>query len=80
VAFLTGTSCATQPRSPYFRCIDADTPVLEAAINQKQADKIARAWRNEAAAKLVFGASMRRLPLIARGTMLGLFACTRQEG
>ena len=31
-------------------------------------------------AKLLSGASMLLLPLIARGTILGFFACTRQEG
>jgi anti-sigma regulatory factor (Ser/Thr protein kinase) len=60
--------------------MDTGVPVLEATISDIQAGKIAKAWRRRPVAKLLSGASMLMLPLIARGTMLGFFACTRQEG
>src|SRR5213076_1273738 len=49
-------------------------------ISKSQASDIAKAWRRKPVAKLLSGASMVVLPLIARGTMLGFFVCTRQEG
>ena len=66
--------------SPYYRCMDTGKPVLEATISKSQATDLAKAWRRKPVAKLLSGASMLLLPLIARGTMLGFFACTRQEG
>ena len=38
------------------------------------------AWQRRPVAKLLAGASMLMLPLVARGTILGFFACTRQAG
>ena len=60
--------------------MDTAKPVLEATITKSQASEIAKAWRRKPVAKLLSGASMVVLPLIARGTMLGFFVCTRQEG
>ncbi len=79
-AFPTGEILRFPSPSPYFRCMDTGTPVLETTISQSQAGKIARAWRRRPVAKLLSSASMLMLPLIARGTMLGFFACTREEG
>jgi hypothetical protein len=79
-AFPTGEILRYPAQSPYYRCMDTAAPVLEMAISETQAGKIARVWRRKPAAKLLSGASMLMLPLIARGTMLGFFACTRQEG
>jgi GAF domain-containing protein len=79
-AFPTGEILRFPSPSPYFRCMDTGAPVLETTISESQASKIARAWRRRPVAKLLNGASMLMLPLIARGTMLGFFACTRQEG
>src|SRR6266702_3155717 len=59
---------------------DDELPALETTISKSQAGEIAKAWRRKPVAKLLSGASMLMLPLIARGTMLGFFACTRQEG
>ena len=78
-AFPTGEILRYPTPSPYFQCMDTGAPVLE-TISQDQASKIAKAWRRKPVAKLLSGASMLMLPLIARGTMLGFFACTRQEG
>lgn len=79
-AFPTGEILRYPATSPYFRCMDTGAPVLETTISQDQAGKIAKAWRRKPVGKLLSGASMLMLPLIARGTMLGFFACTRQEG
>ncbi|HEX2745887.1 MAG TPA: hypothetical protein VHN16_15990, partial [Streptosporangiaceae bacterium] len=79
-AFPTGEILRYPAHTPYFRCMDTGAPVLEATITDLAASKIAKAWRRRPVAKLLSGASMLMLPLIARGTMLGFFACTRQEG
>jgi len=79
-AFPTGEILRYPAHTPYFQCMATGVPVLEATISDLQAGKIAKAWRRKPVAKLLSGASMLMLPLIARGTMLGFFACTRQEG
>ena len=79
-AFPTGEILRYPGGSPYYRCMDTGTPVLETTVSKSQAGEIAKAWRRKPVAKLLSGASMLMLPLIARGTMLGFFACTRQEG
>jgi hypothetical protein len=79
-AFPTGEILRFPSPSPYFRCMATAAPVLETMISESQAGKIAKAWRRRPVGKLLSGVSMLMLPLIARGTMLGFFACTRQEG
>ena len=79
-AFPTGEILRYPSHSPYFQCMDTGAPVLETTVSKSQASQIAKAWRRKPVAKLLSGASMLMLPLIARGTMLGFFACTRQEG
>ena len=78
--FPTGEILRYPSNTPYYRCMDTGAPVLEATISKSQASEIAKAWRRKPVAKLLSGASMAVLPLIARGTMLGFFVCTRQEG
>jgi len=78
--FPTGEILRYPQNTPYFRCMDTGAPVLEATITKSQASEIAKSWRRKPVAKLLSGASMVVLPLIARGTMLGFFVCTRQEG
>jgi hypothetical protein len=78
--FPTGEILRYPVNTPYYRCMDTGAPVLETTISKSQANEIAKAWRRKPVAKLLSGASMLLLPLIARGTMLGFFACTRQEG
>jgi len=78
--FPTGEILRYPAHSPYYQCMDTSTPVLETTISKSQAGEIAKAWRRKPVAKLLSGASMLLLPLIARGTMLGFFACTREEG
>ena len=79
-AFPTGEILRYPAHSPYFQCMDTGAPVLETTVSKSQASDIAKAWRRKPVAKLLSGVSMLMLPLIARGTMLGFFACTRQEG
>jgi Stage II sporulation protein E (SpoIIE)/Histidine kinase-like ATPase domain len=79
-AFPTGEILRYPAPSPYYRCMDTGAPVLEATITESQASRIAKAWRRRPVAKLLSGVSMLMLPLIARGTLLGFFACTREEG
>ena len=78
--FPTGEILRYPPNTPYYRCMDTGTPVLEATITKSQAGEIAKNWRRKPVAKLLSGASMVVLPLVARGTMLGFCVCTRLEG
>src|SRR6202021_1700854 len=79
-AFPTGEILRYPSHTPYYNCMDTAKPVLETTISESQAGKIAKAWRRKPVGKLLSGASMLMLPLVARGPMLGFFACTRQEG
>jgi hypothetical protein len=79
-AFPTGEILRYPANTPYYNCMDTAKPVLETTISKGQAGDIAKAWRRKPVGKLLSGASMLMLPLVARGTMLGFFACTRQEG
>ncbi len=79
-AFPTGEILRYPANTPYFQCMDTGKPVLETNVSEGQAAKIAKAWRRKPVSKLLSDASMLMLPLVARGTLLGFFACTRQEG
>ncbi len=79
-AFPTGEILRYPANTPYYECMDTAKPVLEATISKARANEIAKAWQRKPVAKLLSGASMLMLPLVARGTTLGFFACTRQEG
>jgi serine phosphatase RsbU (regulator of sigma subunit) len=80
-AFPTGEILRYPPESPYYKCMETRQPVLERNITSSQAGAIARAWRRRPVGKLLSGASMVLLPLFGHGgTMLGFFACIRQEG
>src|SRR5262249_53269849 len=78
--FPTGEILRYPPNTPYYRCMDTAKPVLEATISKSQANEIAKAWRRKPVAKLLSGASMTVLPLIARGTMLGFFVSPGAAG
>ena len=79
-AFPIGEILRYPEQTPYHSCMETGAPVLETSITESQAAKIAKAWRRRPVAKLLAGASMLMLPLIARGTLLGFFACTRHDG
>ena len=80
-AFPTGEILRYPAGSPYYKCMEIGQPVLEPSITDNQAGQIARSWRRRPVSKLLSGASMVLLPLFGHnGTMLGFFACIRQEG
>jgi len=80
-AFPTGEILRYPAGSPYYKCMETGLPVLEPSITDSQAGQIARSWRRRPVSKLLSGASMVLLPLFGHhGTMLGFFACIRQEG
>ncbi|HEY3957482.1 MAG TPA: SpoIIE family protein phosphatase [Streptosporangiaceae bacterium] len=79
-AFPTGEVLHYPPGSPYVGCMDSGEPVLEGTVSASSAAEIAGAWRRKPVADLLSGASMLILPLIARDTNLGFFACIRKPG
>jgi serine phosphatase RsbU (regulator of sigma subunit)/anti-sigma regulatory factor (Ser/Thr protein kinase) len=79
-AFPTGEVLNYPPGTPYVRCMDGGKPVLEASVSADSAQKIADAWRRKPVAGLLAQSSMLILPLIAKETNLGFFACVRKAG
>lgn len=79
-AFPTGEVLRYPPESMYVRCMDSGMPVREISLAADGANRLAEAWRRTPVAELLAGASMLLLPLIARGTTLGFFVCTRKPG
>jgi serine phosphatase RsbU (regulator of sigma subunit)/anti-sigma regulatory factor (Ser/Thr protein kinase) len=80
-AFPVGEILRYPADSPYFRCMETGLPILEAYIPGAEAGKIAKSWRRKPVSKLLSGASMVLLPLYGHNsTMLGFFACIRQDG
>jgi len=79
-AFPTGEVLHYPPGSPYVKCMDGGKPILEASVSASSAAEIADAWRRKPVAELLSGSSMLILPLIARDTILGFFACIRTTG
>jgi serine phosphatase RsbU (regulator of sigma subunit)/anti-sigma regulatory factor (Ser/Thr protein kinase) len=68
------------PGSPHAQCLDSGEPVLVPNLSAEDAAKVADAWQRKPVADLLAGTSLLMLPLIARDTNLGLFACTRMPG
>ena len=68
------------PGSPHAQCLDSGEPVLVPTLSAEDAAKVADAWQRKPVADLLAGTSLLMLPLIARDTNLGLFACTRKPG
>ena len=68
------------PGSPHARCLDSGEPVLVPILSAEEAVQVADAWQRKPVADLLAGTSLLMLPLIARDTNLGLFACTRKPG
>jgi serine phosphatase RsbU (regulator of sigma subunit)/anti-sigma regulatory factor (Ser/Thr protein kinase) len=79
-AFPSGEILRYPQGSPYVRCIESGEPVLEPVITGEAARQLSRQWRRKPVAKLLAGVSMLILPLIAKGTTLGFFVCTREPG
>ncbi len=79
-AFPSGEILRYPVGSPYYRCIESGEPVLEPFISADEARRLSRQWKRKPVAKLLAGASMLILPLIAKDTTLGFFVCTREPG
>ncbi len=78
--FPTGELLSYPPGSMYVRCMDSGKPILEATFTAEDAARLAKAWQRMPVARLLSGASMLLLPLIADGTTLGFFVCARKPG
>jgi anti-sigma regulatory factor (Ser/Thr protein kinase) len=78
-AFPIGEILRYPGGSPYVRCIESGQLVLE-NLSPDDARKLAKAWRRPPVAHLLSGASLMLLPMVARGILLGFFACTRVPG
>ncbi len=78
-AFPVGEILRYPPGSPYTRAIESGQPVLEHATADS-AKKLAKSWRRNPVGGLLSDVSMLILPLIFRGTVLGLFCCFREAG
>ncbi|HEY2688859.1 MAG TPA: SpoIIE family protein phosphatase [Streptosporangiaceae bacterium] len=78
-AFPIGEILQYPPESPHTQCLDTGKPVLQDLAND-MAVGLAKAMRRTPMSKLLSGTSMLLLPLIARGTTLGFFVCSRSVG
>ena len=79
-AFPTGEILSYPPDSPHNRCLESGKPIMQDLANTTVADDLARAMRRKPVGDLLAGTSMLLLPLIARETTLGFFACVRYKG
>jgi serine phosphatase RsbU (regulator of sigma subunit)/anti-sigma regulatory factor (Ser/Thr protein kinase) len=79
-AFPTGEILSYPPDSPHNRCLESGKPIMQDLANTTIAEDLARAMRRKPVGDLLAGTSMLLLPLIARETTLGFFACVRYKG
>jgi len=79
-AFPTGELLSYPQDTPHLRCLESGKPILQDLANNSLADDLARALRRKPVADLLADTSLLLLPLIARGTTLGLFVCSRSKG
>lgn len=77
--FPTGEILSYPAGTPYTRCMETGKPV-SVRLDDPTAAHMAEMWRREPVARLLRGASMVVLPLIARNTTLGFIVCTRKAG
>ena len=77
--FPTGEVLRYPPGTPYTQCMDTGLPISETLVAET-ADRIAESWIRQPVSDLLAGTSLLLLPLIARGTMLGFFVCSRAPG
>jgi len=78
--FPIGEILSYPPDTPYTKCLDTGKPIMVDLANNDLANEIARNMRRLPIGRLLTGTSLLLLPLIARGTTLGFFACTRFKG
>jgi serine phosphatase RsbU (regulator of sigma subunit) len=79
-AFPTGEILSYPPDSPHTQCLETGKPIMQDLANTTVAEDLARAMRRKPVGDLLADTSMLLLPLIARETTLGFFACIRHKG
>jgi len=77
--FPVGEILSYPPDGPHTRCLDTGKPIM-LDFSSELAEEFARGMRRKPIAALLSGTSLLLLPLVARGTTLGFFACTRFRG
>ncbi|HVB42977.1 MAG TPA: ATP-binding SpoIIE family protein phosphatase [Streptosporangiaceae bacterium] len=78
-AFPVGEVLRYPPESPYNRCMDTAEPV-SVVMDEAAAVELAATWLRTAVSRLLSGASLLLLPVLADQTLLGFFVCTRRIG
>jgi serine phosphatase RsbU (regulator of sigma subunit)/anti-sigma regulatory factor (Ser/Thr protein kinase) len=78
--FPVGEILSYPPDAPHTRCLDTGKPIMVDLANNDIANNLAKGMRRLPIGRLLTGTSLLLLPLIARGTTLGFFACTRFQG
>ena len=78
--FPIGEILSYPPDAPHNRVLDTGKPVMLDLANTTIADDLAAGMRRKPVAGLLRDTSLLLLPLIARGTTLGFFACSRFKG
>ncbi len=78
--FPTGEILSYPLDAPHTRCLDTGKPIMHDLANTTLAADLAKNMRRRPVTRLLAGTSMLLLPLIARGTTLGFFVCTRSKG
>ena len=78
--FPIGEILSYPPDAPHNRCLDTGKPVMLDLANTTIPEDLAAGMRRKPVAGLLNGTSLLLLPLIARGTTLGFFACSRFKG
>jgi len=78
-AFPTGEILRYPAGTPYTRCLESAQPV-SVVINESDAADLAALWLRTPVARLLSGASMLLLPVLAGETLLGMFVCARGSG
>jgi serine phosphatase RsbU (regulator of sigma subunit)/anti-sigma regulatory factor (Ser/Thr protein kinase) len=78
-AFPVGEILRYPADSLYTRCLDTCKPVSQ-IMSEEAAQALAAQWLRVPVARLISGASMMALPIMAGDAMLGFFICSRRAG
>src|SRR5712692_6711271 len=78
-AFPIGEILSFPVGTPHYQCLETAEPVSEVVDDNPVPDP-ASAWLRVPVARLLAGASILMLPLLAEDALLGFFACSRRQG
>ncbi len=78
-AFPVGEILRYPADSLYTRCLDTCKPASQ-VMTEESAQELAAKWLRTPVARLISGASMLALPIMAGEAMLGFFVCSRRTG